>query len=165
MDINSCINLNNNITMPLLGFGVWQIPREQTKQSVLWALEAGYRLIDTAALYGNEEEVGQAIRESGIKREEIFVTTKLSPFNIGKPEESFNRSLRNLDIGYIDLYLIHWPVPIKRNKAWKVLEKIYENKLTRSIGVSNYKIKHLESLKKISYYNTSSKSNSSESLL
>ena len=103
--------LNNGITMPALGLGVWAMREgSETEKAVRWALEDGYRLIDTARLYGNEASVGRAVRTSGIPREDVFVTTKLWPTDFGRVEHAFERSFRKLDLGYIDLYLIHNPV-------------------------------------------------------
>lgn len=123
MDISSKIKLNNGVLMPRIGLGVYK-SGENTKQAVLDALEAGYRLIDTAAFYGNEKEVGEAVRESGIKREEIFVTTKL--WNNDQREhrqiEAFDKSMEKLGLDYLDLYLIHWPVKECIAETWGVLE-------------------------------------------
>ncbi len=151
MDISSRIKLNNGVMMPRLGLGVYK-SGENTKQAVLNALEAGYRLIDTAAMYGNEKEVGEAIRESGIKREEIFVTTKI--WNNYQREhrqiEAFNKSMEALGLDYIDLYLIHRPVPECIAETWSVLEGFYKANLIRSIGVSNFLQHHLEELERVS---------------
>jgi diketogulonate reductase-like aldo/keto reductase len=118
----------------------------ETERAVLWALEAGYRLIDTAKIYGNEVSVGRAVRESRIAREEIFVTTKLWPSDFLRVSSAFQKSLDKLGLAYIDLYLIHWPIPLMKNRIWKELEKIYAGGLVRSIGVSNYSINQLETL-------------------
>ena len=139
--------LRNGVEMPWLGLGVWQAENgEEVINAVKWALEAGYRSIDTAAAYGNEEGVGKAIKESGIAREEIFVTTKL--WNADQGYESalraFEKSRRLLDLEYIDLYLIHWPVKGKYVDSWKALIKLYNDGLVRAIGVSNFHIHHLE---------------------
>ena len=145
--IRTTVKLNNGIDMPIFGLGVWQMSEgEETEQSVLWALEAGYRLIDTARLYGNEASVGNAVRKSRIPREEIFVTTKLSPTDFFKVRAAFQRSLDKLGLGYIDLYLIHWPIPLMKSSIWKHLEKIYAEGLVHSIGVSNYNFTQLEAL-------------------
>lgn len=134
--------------MPYLGLGVYKTLGEETKRAIHWALERGYRLIDTAAMYGNEKEVGEAIRESFLPREEIFITTKLWNDDHGyeKALKAFEESLERLKCEYIDLYLIHFPVEGIRNETWKALEKIYQEGLCRAIGVSNYTIKHLEEL-------------------
>jgi methylglyoxal/glyoxal reductase len=139
------IVLNNGVTMPALGLGVWAMREgEETENAVRWALESGYRLIDTAKLYGNERSVGRAVRSSGIPRDEVFVTTKLWPTDFARVERAFESSLNKLDLGYIDLYLIHFPVAFipgfgaVRRKVWNTLEKLYARKLVRAIGVSNY---------------------------
>lgn len=147
LSVGSTIRLNNGKDMPVLGLGVWSMAEgAETEQAVLWALEAGYRLIDTAKIYGNEASVGRAVRKSGIAREEIFVTTKLWPSDFLRVRSAFQRSLDKLGLAYIDLYLIHWPVPLMKNRTWKELEKIYADGPARSIGVSNYSINHLETL-------------------
>jgi diketogulonate reductase-like aldo/keto reductase len=119
-----------------------------TVNAVKWALEAGYRLVDTASFYGNEVEVGRAVRESDVPREEVFVTTKLwnSDFGYDAAKEAFEESYRKLDLGYIDLYLLHWPVARLRRESWDALEEIYDSGRVKAIGVSNYTIDHLEEL-------------------
>lgn len=140
--------LANDVLMPTLGLGVYQTKKgEETQQAVRWALEAGYRHIDTAAFYGNERDVGIAIKTSGIPRDEIFVTTKLWVSGFLNPESAFEKSMDELGLEYIDLYLIHWPFPGKA-RAWKKLEELYGMGKVRAIGVSNYSIEHLEALKK-----------------
>ncbi len=143
--------LNNGITMPVLGLGVWSMREgNETENAVRWALETGYRLIDTAKLYGNEASVGKAVRASGIRREEVFVTTKLWPTDFGRVQRAFERSLQKLDLGYIDLYLIHFPAEFIpgfgsiRRRVWNTLEKLYGRKLARAIGVSNYSVRAIE---------------------
>ncbi len=140
------ITLNNGIKMPNIGFGTWQIPARQTPGAVLWALQTGYRLVDTSLVYWNEPEVGQAIRDSGLEREEIFVATKLEAEYQGgeRAVKGFLRSLDNLDIGYIDLYLIHWPVRGLGVETWKAMEDLLESGKCRAIGVSNYAVAHLQ---------------------
>jgi diketogulonate reductase-like aldo/keto reductase len=132
--------------MPNLGFGTWQIPARQTHGAVLWALQNGYRLIDTSLVYWNEPEVGKAIRDSAVPREEIFVTTKLEAEYQGRARtvRGFARSLSNLDIGYIDLYLIHWPVRGLGVETWEAMEDLVDSGQCRAIGVSNYGVSHLE---------------------
>jgi len=147
--LGSRVTLHDGNTMPVLGLGMWQAGSgKQTRKAVATALEIGYRLFDTAKLYGNESDLGTAIRESGIPREEIFVTTKL--WNNDQGYESalraFEKSRRELGLDYVDLYLIHWPVPGLRQESWKALLKIRDEGLARSIGVSNYTIRHLEEL-------------------
>ncbi|MGC9399529.1 MAG: aldo/keto reductase [Anaerolineae bacterium] len=147
----STITLNNGVEMPRLGIGTWQIrDGRPVRQALAWAFEAGYRHIDTAAMYGNERGVGQAIRESGLPREEVFVTTKLWNTDHGYDNalRAFDESLRRLGLDTVDLYLIHWPVSGLRAETWRALERIYEEGRARAIGVSNYTIRHLEDLLK-----------------
>lgn len=135
------VTLSNGFEMPMLGFGTWKISDGPAAESaVRSALEAGYWHIDTAKLYGNERSVGKAVRESGLRREDIFVTTKLWPTDFFNPQKAFDESLSRLGIGYIDLYLVHWPIPGMKKSIWRAMEKIYESKKARAIGVSNYGI-------------------------
>jgi Aldo/keto reductases, related to diketogulonate reductase len=146
------ITLNNGLKMPKLGFGVFQTPEgKQTEDAVKWALEAGYRHIDTAMIYGNESSVGKAMEESGVPRKEIFLTTKLWNEDIrqGKTMQAFEESLEKLRTDYLDLYLIHWPAD-GFEKAWTEMEKIYSSGKAKAIGVSNFQPRHLEALEKIS---------------
>ncbi|MBI2667704.1 aldo/keto reductase [Candidatus Woesearchaeota archaeon] len=145
MDINSKVNLNNNLKMPVIGLGTWQIRGKSAENSVLYALEAGYRLIDTASFYNNEEEVGNAIKKSGIPRGDLFITTKIWNSEHNDPEKAFNKSLKKLNLDYIDLYLIHWPVQ-ERLKTWKILERLYKEGKCKAIGVSNFTINHIKEL-------------------
>src|SRR5664280_2312504 len=140
--------LNNGVTIPQLGFGVFQVPQAQTQAVVEDALGAGYRHIDTAAAYGNEEGVGAAIAACGIPREEIFITTKLRNGEHGTAAEAFEASRQALGVDVIDLYLIHWPVPSQGLfiEAWRALEKIYAADGVRAIGVSNFLQDHLDTL-------------------
>jgi 2,5-diketo-D-gluconate reductase A len=145
------LTLNNGVEIPQLGLGVFQIDRSDTKRAVLEALEVGYRHIDTAEMYRNEAEVGQAIRESGIDRSEIFVTSKLN--NMFHPPEmvrpAFEGTLEALDIDYLDLFLIHWPLPtieIDYLDTWRAMELLPEGKTLRAVGVSNFQVAHLERL-------------------
>jgi diketogulonate reductase-like aldo/keto reductase len=147
--IDTKVKLNNGVEMPIFGLGTYQAdPGTSTRQAVLHALETGYRLIDTAALYGNEDDVGEAVKESGIPREEIFVTTKLWNDDHGydRTLAAFEESLGLLGLSYVDLYLIHWPVEDLRGDSWRALEKLLEEGKCRAIGVSNYMIWHLEEL-------------------
>src|SRR5690349_3886180 len=140
MEIEHTLTLNNGVAMPTLGLGVWQMSEgEETENAVRWALEAGYRLIDTAKLYGNEKSVGKAIRDSGIPREEIFVTTKFWPSDL-RVAAAFERSFKRLDLDYVDLYLIHFPLAFVpglgktiRDRTWKAFEKLYHDKRVRAI--------------------------------
>ncbi len=156
MILQDTFTLRNGIKMPKLGLGTWQIPDgEETYQSVLWALKHGYRHIDTAMAYGNEASVGRAIKDSGIPREEIFVTTKL-PAQFKGYEialECFEKSLAALDLDYIDLYLIHAPWPWDKIgldctegniSSWKAFEEIYDSGRVKAIGISNFEPKHME---------------------
>ena len=122
------VRLNNGVMMPAIGFGVYQIPKSDTKRAVLDALEAGYRLIDTAASYFNEKEVGEAIRESGLKREEVFVTSKLwvQDYEYDDALKAAEKSLDELGLEYIDLYLLHKPYG-NYYAAWRALESLYQN--------------------------------------
>jgi diketogulonate reductase-like aldo/keto reductase len=141
--------LNNRAEIPQLGLGVYQVPPgEECVRTVRTALELGYRHIDTARYYSNERDVGRAIKESGIPREEIFVTTKLANEDHGEKEarRACEQSLRQLDMEYVDLYLIHWPVPELRRASWRAMEAMQREGKCRSIGVSNYMIHHLEEL-------------------
>ncbi|GAA1409482.1 oxidoreductase [Glutamicibacter uratoxydans] len=144
------ITLNNGVEMPQVGFGVFQVPNEETTAAVAEALKAGYRSIDTAAIYGNEEGVGKALAESGIARDELFITSKLWIADLGYEEtlKAFDESLQRLGLDYLDLYLIHWPAPAKELyvDSWKALEKLYAEKKIRAIGVSNFQPAHLEKL-------------------
>lgn len=148
-DVKGTVRLHNGVDMPYFGLGVFESAEGvETMQAIHWALEAGYRHIDTAKIYGNEASVGEAIKTSGVKREEIFVTTKVWNSDQGYQStwDAFCRSLEKLDTGYIDLYLIHWPVVDKYLETWEVLEEIYEKKLVRAIGVSNFLQHHLEDI-------------------
>lgn len=148
-DINGCAELSNKVKMPYLGLGVYLAREgEEVVNAVKCALEAGYRHIDTATLYENEKGVGKAIRESGIKREDIFVTTKVWNSDQGYDStlRAFDLSLENLEFDYIDLYLVHWPVKGKYKETWRALETIYMQGRVRAIGVSNFLKHHLADL-------------------
>jgi 2,5-diketo-D-gluconate reductase A len=129
------VRLANGVEMPLLGLGVWQVPPRTTARVVEWALGAGYRHIDTAALYRNEEGVGAGLRASGLRRDEVFVTTKFMPR--GAPEQELAASLDRLGLDYVDLYLIHWPTGAP-TRFWDRFEEFAAQGLARAIGVSNY---------------------------
>ena len=146
LPIETKLTLNDSHLIPQLGLGVWQTRAGATcEAAVLAALEAGYRHIDTAAMYGNEESVGAAIRMSGIPRENIFVTTKLWNSDHGNPARALETSLRKLKLDYVDLYLIHYPVR-ERRESWRALEALRAEGKARSIGVSNFTIRHLTEL-------------------
>lgn len=142
------IELNNGVSIPQLGFGVFQVPPPETKAAVATALQTGYRHIDTARIYGNEEGVGQAVAESGIPRNELFITTKLWNDDQGFDStlKAFDRSIGLLGLDYVDLYLIHWPTPEKDNfiETWKAFEQLYADKRVRAIGVSNFRPEDLQ---------------------
>ncbi|WP_436496578.1 aldo/keto reductase [Actinokineospora sp. HUAS TT18] len=144
------VKLNDGTTIPQLGYGVWQVPDDVAVTAVATAIEAGYRSIDTAAIYGNEVGTGAAIAASGVPREELFVTTKLWNSAQGYDEalRAFDESLAKLKLDYVDLYLIHWPSPAqdKYVDSWRALEKIKEDGRARSIGVSNFHQSHLDRL-------------------
>lgn len=142
------VRLNNGVSIPQLGFGVFQVPPEETQRIVEHALEVGYRHIDTAAAYRNEAGVGAAIAASGIPREEVFLTTKLRNGEQGMAGEAFQNSRRALGVDYVDLYLIHWPVASQGlfTKAWKSMEELYAADQIRAIGVSNFLTEHLDTL-------------------
>jgi diketogulonate reductase-like aldo/keto reductase len=149
LSIDTKIKLNNGIEMPIFGLGTFQAGRgRETQDAILHALEIGYRLIDTAAFYDNEEDIGEALADSGIPREEFFVTTKLwnSDHGYDAALSAFEKSLKKLALSYIDLYLIHWPVQRLRNESWRALETLLDEGRCRAIGVSNYMIWHLEEL-------------------
>lgn len=141
--------LNNGVEMPLLGLGVFAPSQaNEVQQAIEWALEMGCRLIDTAAAYGNEREVANAIRASGIPRSDIFITTKVWNDDQGytRTLRAFNRSLERLGLDVVDLYLIHWPIKEHRHETWRALEKIYSEGRARAIGVSNHYPNHLDEL-------------------
>lgn len=144
LTLSSRLPLTSN-SIPVLGLGVWQMkPGEQTEQAIAYALSVGYRHIDTAKLYENEESVGKAIRESNIPREELFVTTKLWPTDAFDAQAALEASLKRLSLAYVDLYLIHWPVPLFGDRVWRQMEALKEMGLAHDIGVSNYSLSHME---------------------
>jgi 2,5-diketo-D-gluconate reductase A len=144
------IPLNNGVEIPQLGFGVFQIKPEDTVKATTSALEIGYRHIDTAQMYGNEREVGLAVRESGIPREDVFVTSKLNNNRLERDDilRSFDDSLAALGFDYLDLFLIHWPLPAVADYVarWKAMEEIYASGRVKAIGVSNFHPHHLRNL-------------------
>ncbi|ASR49022.1 aldo/keto reductase [Paenibacillus kribbensis] len=142
--------LNNGVQMPWLGFGTYKAEGNEVYEAVKIAIEAGYRSIDTAAIYGNEDLVGQAIRDSGADRENLFVTTKLWNQDQGYDStlRAFEESRKRLGLDIIDLYLIHWPGKDKYKETWKAFERLYEEGSVRAIGVSNFQVHHLENLLK-----------------
>ncbi|MFF0742944.1 aldo/keto reductase [Streptomyces sp. NPDC004111] len=144
------ITLNNGVTIPQLGFGTYQIPPKDTRDTTLDAFEAGYRHIDTAQMYGNEKGVGQAVRDSGLDRSEVFVTSKLNNGAHGHDNalRAFDRSLEEMELDHLDLFLIHWPLPDRGDfvETWQALEEIYRSGRAKSIGVSNFQPHHLRRL-------------------
>lgn len=144
---NTVLSLNSGTSIPQVGLGVWQAGGG-TKKAVIAALQAGYRHVDTARIYGNEANVAQAIRESGIPREEVFVTTKLWNQDQGydKALAAFDASLLRMKLDYVDMYLLHWPVPGERLESWRALEQLFADKRARAIGVSNFMVPHLREL-------------------
>lgn len=157
-NMNDCFVLSNGVKIPCIGYGTWQTPGDVARESVKDALLAGYRHIDTAAAYGNEAEVGEGIRASGVKREEIFVTTKhwVTERGYDKTIKAVEDSLKRLGLDYLDLYMTHWPcVELATPQwedvnadTWRGIEKMYKDGKIRAIGVSNDEKKHLEALKK-----------------
>lgn len=151
MSLKDKVTLSNGVEMPLMGLGVWQVKEgQEVVDSVKWALEEGYIAIDTAAAYGNEEGVGQAIKESGKNRDELFITTKVANTDQGYESTlaAFDESLQKLGLDYIDLYLIHWPLADTFVDTWKAIEKLYKEKKVRAIGVCNFHKHHFEKLMK-----------------
>jgi diketogulonate reductase-like aldo/keto reductase len=148
-NLQSAVELANGIQMPWLGLGVYKVKEgQEVIDSVKAAIKAGYRSIDTAALYANEEGVGQAVRESGVAREDLFITTKVWNSDQGYAQTlaAFDKSISKLGLEYVDLYLIHWPVKGKYKETWRALEQLYAEGKVRAIGVSNFQIHHLEDL-------------------
>ncbi len=144
------IRLNNGVEIPQLGFGVFKIPPAETAAATLTALEVGYRHIDTAQMYGNEAGVGEGIRRSGLPRDQVFVTSKLNNNRQEREDilRSFDRSLEELGLDYLDLFLVHWPLPSVSDyvQRWKAMEEIYAGGRCRAIGVSNFQPHHLRKL-------------------
>ena len=160
--INDCYALKNGVEIPCVGFGTWQTPDgDVAANSVREAIACGYRHIDTAAAYGNEESVGRGIRESGVSRSELFITTKLWNTVRGYEEtlKAFDESMARLGLDYCDLYLIHWPNPVhlrdcweqKNAETWRAMEKLYMEGRIRAIGISNFHKHHIDALLKSAY--------------
>jgi diketogulonate reductase-like aldo/keto reductase len=143
-------DLANDVKIPVIGFGTWEINPDDTTQSVVDAIESGYRLLDTAKIYNNEREVGEGIRASAVPREELFVTTKLWNEDQGydSTRRAFETSLETLGLDYLDLYLIHWPATKRRNLSWRAMADLYNEGLVKAIGVSNFTVRHLEEIRK-----------------
>jgi len=148
LTINSTLKLANSVRMPIFGLGTYLLTGSRGQKAIEFALEFGYRLIDTATLYNNEKIVGNALKNSKIPRDEVFITSKVwnSDQGYSRTKNAFNKSLSNLGVDYMDLYLIHWPVEGKWKDTWQVLEELYDKGKVRAIGVSNFYIDHLEVL-------------------
>ncbi len=141
--------LNNNITMPLLGLGVYDMYAQEAINATRFAIETGYRLIDTASMYENEKEIGIAIKDCQLPRNELFITTKVNSADQGfEPTlKAYSESLRKLQLDYVDLYLVHWPIKETRKATWLALEKLYNEGLVKAIGVANYLEPFLDEMK------------------
>ncbi|MCW3815505.1 aldo/keto reductase [Micromonospora sp. DR5-3] len=148
VDQQPTVPLSGDVRIPLLGFGTWQATGQAGYDAVLAALDAGYRMIDTATMYGNEQEVGRAVKESGLRREDVFITTKLPPERAGRERETIEASLRALDTDYIDLWLIHWPPasPGDSIPVWREFLAARDEGLARTVGVSNYSTSQIDEL-------------------
>jgi methylglyoxal/glyoxal reductase len=149
LSIASKVELSGGVGIPVLGLGVFQAASgQETRRAVRWALDAGYRHLDTARIYGNEADVGAALCESGVPREEVFVTTKLwnSDHGYDRAIRACGESIARLGLGYVDLYLVHWPVQGLRLDTWRAMETLLGEGKCRAIGVSNYMVRHLEEL-------------------
>jgi methylglyoxal/glyoxal reductase len=147
--MNKVVELHNGVQMPLLGLGIYAPgEKNEVRHAVSTALATGYRLLDTASIYQNEEEVGQGLRDSGLPREEVFITSKVWRDEQGYDQtlRAYDNSLKRLQTDYLDLYLIHWPVRDGLKESWKALETLYQQKRVRAIGVSNYYESHLQEL-------------------
>ncbi len=152
MDLGTTVELNNGVAIPQLGLGVFRSGQGgETRDAVLRALEVGYRHIDTAAIYRNEADVGEGVRASGLPRADVFVTTKLWNDDHGYDEtlRAYDASLERLGLDYVDLYLMHWPVPDKRVESWRAMERLYKEGRCRAIGVSNFVIHHIDQLMEV----------------
>jgi diketogulonate reductase-like aldo/keto reductase len=149
LTLQSTKTLHNGVEMPRLGLGVYKMTNpEESVRAMTTALQGGYRAIDTASLYGNEKEVGESVRTSGVKREDVFVTTKVWNTDQGYDQtlRAFETSLENLGFDYLDLYLTHWPVPETFKETYRAIERLYDEKLIRATGVSNHQQHHLEEI-------------------
>lgn len=141
------VALPGDVRMPLVGFGTWQMRGQRAYEAIGFALEVGYRHLDTATVYGNEAEVGRALRDSGLRRQDVFVTTKLPPRNVGRERQTLAASLRALGTDYVDLWLVHWP-PESRAllQVWRELLAVRDDGLARAVGVSNFSTRQLDEL-------------------
>lgn len=147
---NKDLVLNNGVEIPLIGFGTYKMHGAELEKAIEVGLEAGYRHFDTAALYGNEEEIGNVLKNTGVKREDIFITTKVWNDDQGYDNtmKAIDVSLDKLQTDFVDLYLVHWPIPEKRAATWDAMIQLYDDRKARSIGVSNYTSKHIDELMK-----------------
>lgn len=147
---NKDLVLNNGVEIPLIGFGTYKMHGAELEKAIEVGLEAGYRHFDTAALYGNEEEIGNVLKNTGVKREDIFITTKVWNDDQGYDNTmaAIDVSLEKLQTDFVDLYLVHWPIPEKRAATWDAMIQLYDDRKARSIGVSNYTSKHIDELMK-----------------
>ncbi|NJP32103.1 aldo/keto reductase [Micromonospora thermarum] len=149
MDLDQpTVLLSGEVRIPLLGFGTWQITGPAAYEAVLAALDAGYRHIDTATMYGNEEEIGRAVAESGLRREDVFITTKLPPARVGREQETIEASLRALGTDHVDLWLLHWPPsnPADSIPVWREMLAARDEGLVRTVGVSNFSTAQIDEL-------------------
>ena len=147
MGIPADVTLNTGATMPVLGFGTWQLRGDECRRAVAAALEAGYRMLDTAAIYGNEEQVGLGMRDAGLEREDVFVCTKLAGRDHGRTSDAARESMERLGVEYLDCYLIHWPAGQTADfEVWAGMERLHADGALRSIGVSNYSVALIEQL-------------------
>jgi len=148
LTLDSTYKLNNGVEIPVLGLGTLRAQGERVQNAILWALDAGYRHIDTAKAYGNERDVGSAVERSGLPRDDVFVTTKLwnDDHGFDNALKAVDRSLGKLGLDYVDLYLIHWPVSGRRVETWRAMERILEQGKARAIGVSNFTPRHIQEL-------------------
>lgn len=146
MDSQQTVSLTNDVEMPLVGLGTWRIKGSQARDAVLWALESGYRHLDTATMYANEAEIGEAVRQSGLAREDLFITTKLPPNEAGNEEKTLQRSLDALETDYLDLWLVHWPPNGAGVQTWRKFIRARDQGRARAIGVSNYSPEQVDAL-------------------
>jgi len=145
--VQTSVALSSGASMPLVGFGTWQLAGREAYRAVRTALDVGYRLLDTATMYDNEEQVGEAVRDSGVAREELFVTTKLPPENAGREQETIEASLRLLDLDHVDLWLVHWPPAAQvLVQTWQRLLAVRDAGHTTAVGASNYSIEQIDRL-------------------
>jgi len=145
-DEDARVDLGQGVTMPMAGFGTWRLRGSRAYEAVRYALEVGYRHIDTATMYQNEAEVGRAVRDSGLGRREVFITTKLPPENAGRERATIEASLRALGTEYVDLWLVHWPPRRSSVPVWKQFLAIRDEGLARAVGVSNYDVAQIDEL-------------------